>query len=92
MKKETKYEGYHQKPVIRLIRANVFFTIFKNSLKIEFLIFLSVLCSEWYLKHSSFDEERSKKCYGFISQYRCVEINLYLMQFNIEIYQKMSFY
>ncbi len=34
--------------IIDNIRADVFLTTFRNSLKIEFLLILSIFCPEWW--------------------------------------------
>ncbi len=78
--------------IIDNIRANAFFTIFRNSLKIEFWLILSFFALSGSLSPSLLKMKVKKNATIFISQYRCVEINLYLMRFHSEIYQKRASY
>ncbi len=72
--------------IIDNIRGHAFLTIFRNSLKIEFF------APNGSLSPSLSTMKCQKNDAIFISQYRCVETNLYLIRFNIEIYQKRAFY
>ncbi len=78
--------------VLLITLVRVFVTIFRNSLKNKFLLILGIFALNNSLSTSLLTMKCQKNARIFISQYRCVETNLYLMGFNIEIYQKRAFY
>ncbi len=59
---EKLHGGGHR---VSLHESQCFFIIFKYWPKIEFLIFLGVLCAEWWPKPFSFDYKMPKKFYNF---------------------------